>query len=484
MKKPATGDMPAEEFRRYGHQLVDWIADFLDGIEDHPVLPDIQPGDLLRTLPESAPEKGEPMPDILADIDRIIMPGMTHWNHPNFFAYFSSSASGPGILAELLSGAFNINSMVWKAAPAATELEQVTMGWLRQMLGLPEDFFGIIYDGGSASTLHAIAAAREQADADFRAKGLAGVTDKRLRMYISDQAHSSVEKAAVVLGIGREGVRKIPVDADFRMQAEALQQAIKEDRAAGWTPFCVVATAGTTSTTSIDPLQAVARICRDENLWLHVDACYGGSAAILPEKRALFQGWEQADSIVVNPHKWMFIPIDLSAFYTRKPETLRRAFSLVPEYLRTQEDGSVIHQMDYGIQLGRRFRSLKLWFVLRYFGQEGMRQRIREHLRLAQMFAQWVDEAPEFERLAPVPLSTVCFRYVPEGGLAEEQLERINERLLQQINAGRQIFLSHTKVCGRYMLRMAINNLRNEEKHVRRAWSIIREQAQKIYPGR
>ncbi len=473
MKKPDTGDMPAESFRQYGHQLIDWIADYFAAIESHPVLPQVHPGDIATSLPASAPEQGEAMQDILADIDRLIMPGMTHWNHPDFFAYFSSSASGPGVLAELLSGAFNINSMVWKAAPAATELEQVVMGWLRQMLGLPEDFFGIIYDGGSASTLHAIAAAREQADADFRAKGLAGMPEKRLRMYISDQAHSSVEKAALVLGLGREGVRTIPVDSAFRMRPDVLQRAISEDRSNGWTPFCVVATAGTTSTTSIDPIAETAALCRAENLWLHIDACYGGAAAILPEKRDLFRGWELADSIVVNPHKWMFIPIDLSAFYTRKPDILRRAFSLIPEYLRTQEDGEVINQMDYGIQLGRRFRSLKLWFVLRYFGQEGMRARIREHLRLARLFAQWVDEAKDFERLAPVPLSTVCFRYVPEQGLNEHQLEERNTSLLQAINREGKIFLSHTKVQGKYMLRMAINNLRSEEKHVRAAWQHI-----------
>ena len=304
---PITGDMPAEDFRKYGYQLIDWIANFLAGIDRHPVLPDIQPGDVRRTVPASPPDASEPMDEILADIDRIVMPGMTHWNHPNFFAYFSSSGSAPGILGELIGSAFNINGMVWQSCPSSTELEQVTMNWLRQLLGLPEEFWGIIYDTASTSNLHAIAAAREElADLNLREKGLAGRADvPRLRVYASEHSHSSVDKAAITLGLGMEGIRKIPVDDSFRMIPRALRDAIEEDRKNGWRPFCVVATIGTTSTTSVDPTPAIADICEREKLWLHVDAAYGGSAAILPEMRPLFAGWERADSIVMNPHKWI-----------------------------------------------------------------------------------------------------------------------------------------------------------------------------------
>jgi len=407
----AVGDMPPEEFRTYGHQLVDWVASFLENIERHSVLPEVQPGDIRQRLPNSPPNAGEPMENILADIDKIIMPGMTHWNHPNFFAYFCSSASGPGILGELLSAALNINAMVWKSCPSSTELEQVALDWLRQLVGLPKEFWGIIYDTASISNLHALAAAREQlTDLRLREEGLAGRPEvPRLRLYISEQAHSSVEKAAITLGIGQAGVRKIAVDDAFRMKSTVLNEAIRDDRRQGWRPFCVVATIGTTSTTSVDPVTEIADICEQENLWLHVDAAYAGSAAMVPEMRHWFAGWEQADSIVMNPHKWLFLPLDLSAFYTRKPEILRRAFSLVPEYLRTPEDDLVQNYMDYGVQLGRRFRAIKLWFVLRYFGGAGLSARIRRHLELAQQFARWVDESSQFERMAPTPFSPSVF---------------------------------------------------------------------------
>ena len=476
------GDISPEEFRRYGRQLIDWIADFFANIDQIPVLPGIEPGDIRKQLPQEAPEQGEAMSQILSDIDRIIMPGMTHWNHPDFHAYFSITGSGPGIFGELLSAALNINGMLWTSCPAATELEQAVMDWLRQLLGLPEDFWGIIYDTASTSSFHAIAAAREQlADLEIRQKGMSGRTEvPRLRLYMSEQAHSSIDKAALALGLGLEGIRKIPVDAKFRMQPNALAQAIAEDRRAGWRPFCVVATLGTTSTTSVDPVAAIADICEQENLWLHVDAAYAGPVAIVPEMRQHFSGWERADSIVLNPHKWLFVPIDLSAFYTRKPEVLRRAFSLVAEYLRTDRDAEVENFMDYGIQLGRRFRSLKLWFVLRYFGREGVISRIREALRLARLFADWLDAHPDFERMAPAPFSTVCFRAHPAGLDDSEQLDRLNARLLEAINGTREVFLSHTKLHGRFVLRLAIGNLRTEERHIRKAWDIIREQAQAV----
>ncbi|MDZ7291128.1 MAG: pyridoxal-dependent decarboxylase [candidate division KSB1 bacterium] len=476
------GDMPVEEFRRLAHQLVDWIADYRENIEHHPVLPNLMPGDIRAQLPPAPPLSGEPMENILADIDRIIMPGMTHWNHPNFFAYFAITGSGPGILGELLCASFNIIGMLWQTCPAATELEQVTLDWLRQMLGLPKNFWGIIYDTASVSSMHAIAAAREQlTDLRIREEGLAGRTDvPRLRLYTSEQAHSSIEKAAITLGVGTAGVRKIPVDENFQMRPEALSRAIAEDRQNGWRPFCVVATVGTTSTTSIDPVPEIATICERENLWLHVDAAYGGAAAVLPEMHHVLAGCDRADSLVMNPHKWLFVPFDLSAFYTRKPEVLRRAFSLVPEYLRTKQDAEVTNFMDYGVQLGRRFRALKLWFVLRYFGWEGIAARIREHIRLAQQFAGWIDRHPDFERMAPTPFSTVCFRAHPTGVDDEEKLNRLNEQLLEKVNATRKVFLSHTKLRDRYVLRLAIGNLRTNEHHVRLAWEIVQEKLKAI----
>ncbi|MFQ5707478.1 MAG: pyridoxal phosphate-dependent decarboxylase family protein [bacterium] len=475
------GDMSPEDFRTSGHRLVDWIAEFFTNIEQQPVLPATSPGEIRSSLPKKPPQSGEAMAKILDDIDRIIMPGMTHWNHPSFFAYFSITGSGPGILGELLSAAFNVNGMLWKSCPAATELEQVALDWLRQMLGLPEGFWGIIYDTASISSMHAIAAAREQlSDLDIRKQGLAGRPEvPRLRLYTSEQAHSSIEKAAITLGLGRAGVRKIPVDEAFRMIPHALTQAIDEDRRQGWRPFCVVATVGTTSTTSIDPVAEIAAICARENLWLHVDAAYGGSAAVVPEMRSVLNGCERADSIVVNPHKWLFVPVDLSAFYTRKPAILRRAFSLVPEYLRTPEDREVENYMDYGIQLGRRFRALKLWFVLRYFGQQGMAARIQESIRLAQQFAGWVDAHADFERLAPVPFSTVCFRAHPQHVLQEAHLNDLNEQLLNRVNGTRQVFLSHTRLNQKYVLRMAIGNLRTEERHVKQAWELLQTELNK-----
>jgi aromatic-L-amino-acid decarboxylase len=476
------GDMPPDEFRQFGHQLVDWVASFLENIERHSVLPDVQPGDIRQRLPNSPPNASVPMENILADIDKIIMPGMTHWNHPNFLAYFSSSASGPGILGELLSAALNINAMVWKSCPASTELEQVALDWLRQMVGLPKEFWGISYDTASISNLHALAAAREQlSDLRLREEGLAGRPEvPRLRLYISEQAHFSVEKAAITLGIGQAGVRKIAVDDDFRMKPKALKEAIRNDRRQGWRPFCVVATIGTTSTTSVDPVAEIAGICEQENLWLHVDAAYAGSAAVVPELQHWFAGWERADSIVLNPHKWLFVPLDLSAFYTRKPEILRRAFSLVPEYLRTREDDQVQNYMDYGIQLGRRFRAIKLWFVLRYFGSTGLAARISHHIELAQQFARWVDESPEFERMAPAPFSTVCFRAHPPNVNEVAALNQLNEHLLDAVNGTRKVFLSHTKLREQFVLRLAIGNIRTEERHVRQAWEILREQLMRL----
>ena len=476
------GDMPKDEFRRYGHQLVDWVADYLENVEQRPVLPGIQPGDLVRSLPASPPQTGESMDRILADVDRFIMPAMTHWNHPRFHAYFNSSASSPGILGELLSAGLNANGMVWESCPAVSELEEVTLGWLRQMLGLPSDFWGMILDTASTSTLHGIAAAREAvADLKTRERGMTGRADlPRLRVYLSDFTHSSVEKAVITLGLGIDGIRKIPVDEEFRMRPDALAQAIAEDRRGGVRPMCVAATVGTTSCTSIDPIPAIADICEREGVWLHVDAAYGGTAAIVPEMKYVLEGCNRADSFVVNPHKWMFVPVDLSVLYTRKPEIMRRAFSLVPEYLRTAHDDKVRNLMDYGVPLGRRFRALKLWFVLRYFGWDGLADRLREHLRIAQAFKRWVEADANFELLAPVYFGTVCFRAHPKGMDDEALLSKLNDDLINAVNRTRETFLSHTKLGERYTIRMVIGQLRTEESHARQTWEQMQSELKKL----
>ncbi len=476
------GDMPPAEFRRYGHQLVDWIADLFERIDTVPVTTSMTPGELRTRLPSATPSTSEGMDAILADVDRLIMPAMTHWNHPANFAYFNSSGSSPGILGEMLSAAFNVNCMTWQSCPAGTELEQVTLQWLRDLLGLPSDLWGIIYDTASSASMHAIAAARESVtDLNVREEGLCGRSDvPRLRLYTSEQAHMSIDKGALTCGIGMQGIRKIPLDDSFRMRPELLQQAITEDRRDGWLPFCVVATVGTTSTTAIDPVPEIASICRKEDLWLHVDAAHGGIAAIEPGMRHVLLGCEQADSIVVNPHKWMFVPIDLSAFYTRRPDVLKRAFSLVPDYLRSEHDAKVENYMEYGVALGRRFRALKLWFVLRYFGAEGLARRIREHFRLAGMFAGWIDGHQEFERLAPVPLTTICFRAHPRGIDVGEALNRINDRLMNAVNASGLMFVTQTKLNGMTVLRLVVSHLRTEEKHVRSAWQLLQDKLREV----
>ncbi len=395
---------------------------------------------------------------------------------------FNSTSSSPGILAELLIAAFNMNGMIWKTSPISTELEPIVLNWLRDMLSIPKNYWGIIYDTASVSSMHAIAAAREQlSDLQLRQKGMAGRNDvPRLRLYCSEHAHSSIEKGAITLGIGIDGIRKINVDDKFRMITEELQNAIEEDKKSGWLPFCVVATIGTTSTTSIDPLKEIAKICNENNIWLHVDAAYGGTAAVLPEMKYIFEGLENADSIVVNPHKWMFTPIDLSAFYTKKPEILKRAFSLIPEYLKTNVDNTVENYMDYGIQLGRRFRALKLWFIIRYFGVEGIQNRIREHINLTKKFSGWLKENNGFEILAPSPFSVLCFRYHPKNLNDENQLNELNEKLLNKINETGELFLSHTKLNGKFTIRIAISGLRTEERHVKKAWELIKKKSEEL----
>lgn len=476
------GDMPAEEFRRHGHELIDWIADYFDHIDDLPVLAQIEPGDLKAQLPTSPPEKGEPMNAILADIDRLIVPALTHWSHPSFFAYFATSTSAPGIFGELLSAAFDVKSMLWRTSPASTELEEVTLDWLRQMIGLDAGMSGIIYDTASVSSLHAIAAAREGVEMRIREEGMSGRDDlPLLRVYASEQAHSSIDKAIITLGLGQRSLRKIPTDSEFRMDVKALAEAIEEDKRDGAIPFCIVATVGTTSTSSVDPIPEIIPIGEKHALWLHVDAAYAGSAAVVPEMRHVLNGCHRADSVVMNPHKWLFTPFDLSVLYCRHLDLLRRAFSLVPEYLRTPEQDKVRSGSDYGVQLGRRFRALKLWMIIRYFGHEGLAARIREHIRLAKLFASWVEGSPDWELMAPTPFALVCFRAnpvieseSPEG--REKRRDALNERIMNAVNASGKAFLSHTKLNDKLVLRLSIGNIRTTEAHVRRVWDLLNEQ--------
>jgi aromatic-L-amino-acid decarboxylase len=469
----------SREFRDSGHALVDWIADYLEHAERYPVLARVKPGDIAAALPAAAPEEAEPFDAIMADVERILMPGVTHWNHPGFFAYFAITGSAPGVLADFLSAALNQQAMLWRTSPAATELEAVSLSWLRRLIGLPDAFEGVIYDTASISTMTAMVAAREAGVSGVRAKGLAGRSDvPRVRVYCSDQAHSSVDKAVITIGLGHESLRKIDSDDQFRMRVELLQRAIAADRADGVLPIAVVATVGTTSTTSIDPVPDIAAVCERERLWLHVDAAYAGAAAMLPSHAHVLAGAERADSLVVNPHKWLFAPFDLSAFYCRRMDVVRQAFSLTPEYLRTSESPAVKNLMDTGIQLGRRFRALKLWMILRSFGARQIRERLADHIHLAQQFASWVDAHPDFERLAPVPFSVVCFRWNPASrSLSEAALDAANDRLMEAVNATGDVFLSHTRVKGRLALRMAIGHLRTTEQHVRRAWDLLRQHA-------
>ncbi len=464
-------DMPTGEFDEFGKKLIEWSSNYLDNIEELSVFSNVKPGDVKSKLPQSPPEKGESFDKIMGDVNEIILPGITHWQHPGFMAYFVSSASRPGILADIVSSTFNVNGMVWKSSPALTELEQTMLIWFRQMLGIPENFFGMIYDTASVSSLHAIACARENANLGIREKGMSSAP--KLRLYCSEQAHNSIDKAALTLGIGLDGIRKIPVDKYFKMIPQELERAIAEDRSNGFVPFCAVATVGTTSTTSVDPVDKIATICEKEKIWLHVDCAYAGVTAMLPEMKKYFSGIERADSIVANPHKWLFVPIDLSTLYVRNPEILKRAFSLSAEYLKTNVDSEVENYMDYGIQLGRRFRALKLWFVIRYFGVDGLRERIKEHIRIAQQLAQQIDEHESFERLAPTPFSTICFRAVPNSLKDEKELNQLNEKLLNEINASGKFFLTHTKLNGKFTIRLVISGIRQEEKHAQEAWNLI-----------
>jgi aromatic-L-amino-acid decarboxylase len=459
--------MSPEEFRAQAHQVVDWMADYLRDLRDYPVLANVVPGSTVDKLPAHGPEQGEPMAAILDDFQKLIVPGITHWNHPRFFAYFSITASGPGILGDMLASVLNVQHMLWKSSPAATELEQVTLGWLRQWLGLPEEFFGVIHDTASTATMHAILAARELAAPEARITG----EHPRLILYMSEHAHSSVDKGAIAVGIGRENLRHIAADQDFRMIPAALAAAIEQDIAAGYTPFCVVPTLGTTASTSADPLAEILAIAKKHSLWVHVDAAYGGPAALLDEHRHWFNGIAQADSIVLNPHKWLFTPVYLSILYTRRPEISRRALALeeIPAYLQVAQHERAINYSDYVVPLGRQFRALKLWFVLRYYGREGIVQILREHIRLAQLLASWIREESRFELSAPVPFSLVCFRF---KGSDDE-----NRALYEKINSSGKAFLSGTVLHGKFVLRWAIGNIQTTEQDIRETWELIKSLA-------
>ena len=469
--------MTPDEFRRYGHAVVDWIADYHSRIESFPVLSQVKPGEIRAALPAHPPAEGEPFEALLQDVQRIILPGVTHWQSPNFFAYFPCNASGPGILGDLLSSGLGVQGMLWSTSPACTELETHIMDWLVEMLGLPEKFRssntggGVIQDTASSSTLCALLAARERATNYFsNKKGC----DGKLVAYASTQTHSSLEKAAMIAGIGVENLRLIEVDGNFAMKPEVLAQQIDADRHAGLTPFFVCATVGTTSSTAMDPIAALGEVCRKHNLWLHVDAAMSGTAMLCPEFRHLQNGVELADSYTFNPHKWMFTNFDCNCFWVADRKALIQSLSILPEYLRNQatESGAVIDYRDWHIQLGRRFRSLKLWFVIRHYGVEGLQHHIREHVRLAQQFADWVRNDDRFELAAPAPLNLVCFRH-KSGDAA-------NQTIMDRVNRSGDLYLTHTKLNGKLTLRLCVGQTNTQARHVEKAWNRIREEAARV----
>ncbi len=457
-----------DEFRRAGHETVDWIANYFNTVSELTVLARTKPGELFDALPAAAPAQSESYEAILGDFDRLVMPAVTQWNHPRFFAYFACTGSAPAVLGEMLAAALNTNGLHWKTSPAVAELEQRTLDWLRQWLGLPEGWFGIVYDTASTSSMHAIVCAREMIAPEARAEG----SRSDLMVYTSEQSHSSIEKGAIAVGIGQNNVRKVPTDSSFAMRADALAKMIEHDKASGKRSACIVATVGTTSSTAIDPLAEIVEIAAKHNLWVHVDAAYAGAAAMLPEHRQILAGVERAHSLVFNAHKWLLTPIDLSAFYTRRPDILRRAFSLTPDYLKTQDDPRAHNLMDYGVPLGHRFRALKLWFVMRYFGRERVEAMLRSHIEWARKFAALVDAHPQFERIAPVPFSVVCFRY--QGS------DQQNQAIQDKVNQSGRVFISGTVLNGKFVLRLAIGNLATQWQDVQEAWELVVKAAAEV----
>jgi aromatic-L-amino-acid/L-tryptophan decarboxylase len=462
--------MDNDQFRRFGHEFVDWIADYMREIERFPAMSRVKPGEIRSKLPQAAPVRGEPMDRIFADFKEIILPGISHWQHPGWNAYFPANNSPESVLGEMLSAGLGTMGMSWQVSPAATELEDLVMAWLRQMLGLPEGLSGVIQDTASTGTLSALLTARERAtNFESNEKGLR----RPLAAYATRETHSSLEKGIKIAGYGRENLRMIETDENFAMLPEKLEAAILRDQAAGRQPAIVVATLGTTSSTAVDPIREIGEIAARCGLWLHVDAAYAGTAAVCPENRWILDGAEYMDSFLFNPHKWMLTNFDCSAYFVKDPGALIRTFEIHPEYLKTDADPYVKNYRDWGIQLGRRFRALKLWFVLRSYGVEGLQAYVREHMRLAQLFKGWVESEPKFEILAPVPFGLVCFRF--NDGRSEEALTKINKALLDRLNASGTVALSHTVLGKKYAVRMAIGTRTTEERHVRAAWELIRE---------
>ncbi len=470
--------MKPDEFRKHAHELVEWMASYMENIEDYPVKSQVKPGDIFSLIPDHPPGKPETFEAFIRDVDNIIMPGISHWQSPNFFAYFPANVSPPSILAEMIIASLGSQCMIWETSPAAAELEEKVMIWLREMTGLPEGFEGVIQDTASTSTLAAILTAREKATG-YSINDKGAFSSGTLRIYCSEQTHSSVEKAVKISGIGRKNLIKIPVRDDFSMDTVKLREAIAKDKKEGFIPACVIATIGTTGTTAIDPISSIGEICSENNIFLHVDAAMGGTALILPEFRWMIDGMEYIDSFVFNPHKWMFTNFDCSAYFVKDAGSLIRTFEILPEYLKTRTRGQVNDYRDWGVPLGRRFRALKLWSVIRSYGVEGLQAKVRQHIKIASELKQMVTSEPDFELLAPVVLSVVCFRYAPPG-LDEDQTNKINEILNHRLNDSGKIYLTHTVLRGKYTLRMVTAQTEVTSDHVRKAWSLIIETARSI----
>ena len=471
--------MNTEDFRKHAHDLVDWMADYLDTVESHPVRAQTQPGEIAAQLPAAAPERGEEMATILADFQRIVLPGMTHWQHPNFFAYFPANSSPPSILAEMLTATLGAQCMLWQTSPAATEMETRMMEWLGQICGLPGEFAGVIQDSASSAILCGLLTARERSLAGRgNQEGLAG--QARLTIYTSNQTHSSTEKNVKILGLGAENLRKIPVDESFAMLTATLEAAIEKDRAAGALPACVVASLGATGVGAIDPLRRIGEICRRQNLFLLVDAAWAGSALILPEERWMLDGIENVDALVFNPHKWLFTNFDCSAYFVRDPDALVRSLTILPDYLKSRETGAVIDYRDWAVPLGRRFRALKLWFVFRSYGVEGLRAKLRDHIAWARELAGWIESEPDFELTSPRRLSLLSFRYHPAGLNDQESLDAINLRLLEALNDSGKLYLTQHRIDGRFVIRFVVGQTYTQRRHVSAAWNTIKETARSL----
>ena len=493
MNRDNLGDVPSQNFREQLHELADWIADYREHIDGMPVAPTAPAGSIQKALPATPPEEGESFERIFSDFKNVILPGVVHWSHPEFMGYFGSTSTAPGIEGEILSAALNVNAMTWRTCPAATELETIVIDWLRQWLRLPDEFGGVVYDTASIGIMHALAVAREEASTEIRKRGMTGRSDvPQFRIYTSDQTHSSVEKAAIALGLGEDNVRRVRSDSEFRLDVSALEKMVAADLAQKMRPLAIVASVGTTSTASVDPIREIARVCRRHKMWLHIDGAYGAGLALLPEHEWVTAGWSEADSIVVNPHKMLFVPFDFSVLYLRDLERLRRVFTLVPEYLRADTVEAEKNYMDYGVQLGRRFRALKAWMVFRTFGRIGIAARIREHLRLAQLLATWIKSDSHFELAAPVVMGVVCFRFIANDELSRRSGAKadtlagidstvdINSAIAESINASGKAYLTQTKLNGRTTMRIGLGNVLTTEEHLGRVWNLIRETAEKI----